>query len=222
MSDDIGLFEAIFSLRAVRDFSPDPVPDEAIARILDAAVRAPSPTNSQPWAFIVVRDATTRARIADVYRRVWTFVREPVYGDLDAIEDAGQRRMLKATDRLAAAIDEAPAFVFAMLDRSRLGVMVSQDLQTLLEPSSAYGAVYAAVQNMILAARALGIGAVTTTLTRFLDAEVRGMLGYPEHVETVSMVALGSPRPPSRFGPTTRRPVSECAYSERWGSPLDG
>jgi nitroreductase len=220
VSDDIGLFETIFSLRAVRDFAPDPIPDGALERMLDAAVRAPSPTNSQPWAFLVVRDPEMRARIADVYRRVWTMVREPVYGDLDAIEDAGQRRMLKATDRLAAAIDEAPVFVFAMLDRSRLGVMVTPDLQTLLEPSSAYGAVYAAVQNMILAARGLGIGAVTTTLTRFLDAEVRELLGYPEHVETVSMVALGVPRAPSRFGPTTRRSIQECAHSERWGRPL--
>jgi len=222
VSDDIGLFEAILSTRAIREFEPDPIPDETIARMLDAAVRAPSPTNSQPWAFIVVRDAEMRKRIADVYRRVWTMVREPVYGDLDAIEDAGQRRMLKATDRLAAALDEAPVFVFSMLDRSRLGVMVTPDLQTLLEPSSAYGAVYGAVQNLILAARALGIGAVTTTLTRFLDAEVRELLGYPEHVETVSLVALGRPRAPSRFGPTTRRPLAECAHADRWGHPLGG
>ena len=222
MSDDIGLFEAIFSLRAIRDFAPDPVSDEAIARILDAAVRAPSPQNSQPWAFIVVRDADTRRSIAEIYRRVWNLVKEPVYGDLDAIQDVAQRRLLKATDRLAAAVDQAPAFVFAMLDRSRLGVMATPDLQTLLEPSSAYGCVYAAVQNMILAARGLGIGALTTNLTRLLDAEVRAVLDSPEHVETVTMVALGIPRAPSRFGATTRRPPSECSHDERWGRAFDG
>jgi nitroreductase len=216
MGDELGVFEAIDSLRAVRHFASEPVPGEVIERILSAAIRAPSPQNSQPWAFVVVQDPDMRARIAEVYRRVWNIVKEPVYGDLDAIEDPSQRRVLKNTDRLAAAIDEAPLFIFAMLDRTQLGVMVTPDLQTLLEPSSAYGAVWAAIENMVLAARALGIGAITTNLTKLMEAEVRGMLGYPEHVETVSMLALGRPRPPAKFGPTTRRPVSEVAYYEAW------
>jgi len=220
MPDDIGVFEAIHSLRAIRQFESDPVPGDAIATILEAATRAPSPQNSQPWAFIVVTDPVTRAQIAEIYRRVWNMVKEPVYGDLNAIEDPSQRRLLLATDRLAAAVDEAPAFIFAMLDRSRLGVMVTPDLQTLLEPSSAYGAVWAAVENMLLAARALSIGAITTNLTKLMDHEVRAILGYPEHVETVSMLALGRPRPPARFGPTTRRAVAECAHGERWGQPV--
>jgi len=216
MTDELGVFEAIDSLRAVRHFHPDPVPDDVIDRILNAGIRAPSPQNSQPWAFVVVRDAAMRARIAEVYRRVWNIVKEPVYGDLDAIEDTSQRRLLKATDRLAAAIDEAPLFIFAMLDRMKLGVMVTPDLQTLLEPSSAYGAVWAAIENMVLAARALEVGVITTNLTKLMEAEVRGMLGYPEHVETVSMLALGKPRPPAKFGPTTRRPVAEVTHFETW------
>jgi len=220
VADDIGVFEAIHSLRAIREFDADPVPDDAIATILEAGTRAPSPQNSQPWAFIVVRDAETRAQIAEIYRRVWNLVKEPVYGDLNAIEDPSQKRLLLATDRLAAAIDEAPLFIFAMLDRSKLGVMVTPDLQTLLEPSSAYGAVWAAVENMLLAARALEVGAITTNLTRLMDHEVRAILGYPEHVETVSMLALGRPRPPAKFGPTTRRAVTEVAHSEQWGRPV--
>ncbi len=220
MSEDLGVFEAIDSLRAIRAFAPDPIADDVIERILGAGIRAPSPQNSQPWAFVVVRDAKMRARIAEVYRRVWNIVKEPVYGDLDAIEDTSQRRLLKATDRLAAAIDEAPLFIFAMLDRSRLGVMVTPDLQTLLEPSSAYGAVWAAIENMVLAARALDVGVITTNLTKLMEAEVRGLLNYLEHVETVSMLALGRPRPPARFGPTTRRPVAEVAHSEQWDQPL--
>jgi nitroreductase len=220
VADDIGVFEALHSLRAIRQFEPDPVPDDAIATILEAGTRAPSPQNSQPWAFIVVRDAGTRAQIAEIYRRVWNLVKEPVYGDLNAIEDPSQKRLLLATDRLAAAVDEAPVFIFAMLDRSRLGVMVTPDLQTLLEPSSAYGAVWAAVENMLLAARALSVGAITTNLTKLMDHEVRAILGYPEHVETVSMLAMGRPRPPARFGPTTRRAVSECAHAERWDQPV--
>jgi nitroreductase len=220
VSDELGVFEAIHSLRGIRHFESEAVAEEAVASILEAAIRAPSPQNSQPWAFVVVRDAETRKRIAEIYSRVWNMVKEPVYGDLDAIEDTSQRRLLKATDRLAAAIDESPLFIFAMLDRSKLGVMVTQDLQTLLEPSSAYGAVWAAIQNMLLAARAMGIGAITTNLTRLMDHEVREILGYPTHVETVSMIALGTPRAPSKFGTTTRHPVAEVAHSERWGEPF--
>ncbi|HLW16203.1 MAG TPA: nitroreductase family protein [Actinomycetota bacterium] len=220
MGDDLSVFDAVHSLRAIRAFEPDPVPEEAIASILEAGTRAPSPQNSQPWAFIVVRDPATRAQIAEIYRRVWNIVKEPVYGDINAIEDTSQRRLLQATDRLAAAVDEAPLFIFAMLDRSKLGVMVTPDLQTLLEPSSAYGAVWAAIENMLLAARALEVGAISTNLTRLMDVEVRAILDYPEHVETVSMLALGRPRAPSRFGPTTRRPVSDVAHTERWGAPF--
>ena len=73
---------------------------------------------------------------------------------------------------------------------------------------------------MLLAARALEVGAISTNLTRLMDVEVRAILGYPEHVETVSMLALGRPRAPSRFGPTTRRPVSDVAHTERWGAPF--
>ena len=220
MGDDLSVFDAVHSLRAIRAFEPDPVPEEAIASILEAGTRAPSPQNSQPWAFIVVRDPATRAQIAEIYRRVWNIVKEPVYGDINAIEDTSQRRLLQATDRLAAAVDEAPLFIFAMLDRSKLGVMVTPDLQTLLELSSAYGAVWAAIENMLLAARALEVGAISTNLTRLMDVEVRAILDYPEHVETVSMLALGRPRAPSRFGPTTRRPVSDVAHTERWGAPF--
>jgi len=220
VGDDLSVFDAVHSLRAIRAFEPDPVPEEAIASILEAGTRAPSPQNSQPWAFIVVRDPATRAQIAEIYRRVWNIVKEPVYGDINAIEDTSQRRLLQATDRLAAAVDEAPLFIFAMLDRSKLGVMVTPDLQTLLEPSSAYGAVWAAIENMLLAARALEVGAISTNLTRLMDVEVRAILDYPEHVETVSMLALGRPRAPSRFGPTTRRPVSDVAHTERWGAPF--
>ena len=214
--EDLGALEAIHSLRAIRVFAPDPIPDATIEALIDAAVRAPSPQNCQPWAFVVVRDPETRSKIAEIYRRVWNVIREPVYGDLDAIEDPAQKRLLKATDRLAQAVDEAPVFVFAMLDRRRLGNMVTPDLETLLEPSAAYGAVWAAVQNLVVAARAMGIGSITTTLTRLQEQETRVILGHPEGVETATMLALGYPRPPEKFGPTTRRTGDEVTHRDRW------
>jgi len=216
-ADEIGLFEALDTTRSFRRFTDKPVPDEAIHRILDAARKAPSPTNSQPWAFIVIRDEATRKAIADVYSRAWGFAR-PFYGDPDKAKDEDERRMLTATDRMATAADEAPVFINCCLDRSRLGAMVTPDLQTILEPSSVYGAVYASIQNLILAARGLGIGAVPTNLTRLLDHEVKPILGMPDHVETVSLVLLGFPK--GKFGPPLRRALEDSAHGELWGKPL--
>jgi nitroreductase len=218
VSGDLPLFEAIDTQRSFRRFTDAPISDDAIHRMLDAARKAPSPTNSQPWAFVVIRDVKTRRAIADVYAKAWGFAK-PFYGDPANARDDDERRMLVATDRLAEAIDKAPVFVNVCLDRSRLGAMVTPDLQTILEPSSVYGALYAAIQNLLLAARGLGIGAVPTNLTRLLDAEVKPILGLPDHVETVSLVLLGYPV--GKFGPPLRRPLSESAHAEVWGKPLD-
>jgi len=215
--DEIGLYEAIDSQRSFRRFTDAPIPDEAIERMLEAARKAPSPTNSQPWAFIVIRDPVTRRALAAIYAKAWGFAK-PFYGDPANAKDDDERRMLVATDRLSEAIDRAPAFINVCLDRSRLGAMVTPDLQTILEPSSVYGAVYAATQNLLLAARGLGIGAVPTNLTRLLDAEVKPLLNMPDHVETVSLVLLGYPV--GKFGPPLRRPLSDSAHAEVWGKPL--
>jgi len=212
-----GLFEAIDTQRSFRRFTDQPISDDAIHRLLEAARKAPSPTNSQPWAFIVIRDAKTRRALAEIYAKAWGFAK-PFYGDPEKAHDEPERRMLVATNRLADAVDEAPVFINCCLDRSRLGAMVTPDLQTILEPSSVYGAVYGAIQNLLLAARGLGIGAVPTNLTRLLDAEVKPLLGMPDHAETVSLVLLGYPR--GKFGPPLRRPLEESAHSELWGKPL--
>jgi len=217
VTEELGLFEAIDSQRSFRRFTDQPVSDEAIYRILEAARKAPSPTNCQPWAFIVVRDPATRRALAEIYAKAWGFAK-PFYGDPEKAKDDDERRMLVATDRLAVAVDEAPVFINCCLDRSRLGAMVTPDLQTILEPSSVYGAVYAAIQNLLLAARGLGIGAVPTNLTRLLDAEVKPLLGMPEHVETVSLVLIGYPK--GKFGPPLRRSLAESAHGERWGKRL--
>jgi nitroreductase len=215
---EIGLFEAIDSQRSIRRFSDAPVSDDAIRRLLEAARKAPSPTNSQPWGFIVIRDQERRRALAEIYAKAWGFAKQ-FYGDPAKARDEPERVMLEATDRLANVLDEAPVFINCCLDRSRLGPMVTPDLQTILEPSSAYGAVWAAVQNILLAARGLGLAAVPTNLTRLLDHEVRPVLGMPEFVETVILIALGHPKDPN-YGPPRRRPLEEIAHSEAWGKPL--
>ena len=216
--DGIGLFEAIDTQRSLRRFTEEPVSEEHIRRLLEAGRKAPSPTNSQPWAFIVIRDAATRRALAAIYAKAWGFAKQ-FYGDPAKAKDEPERIMLEATDRLAEGIDEAPLFINCCLDRSRLGVMVTPDLQTILEPSSAYGAVWAAVQNILLAARGLGLAALPTNLTRLLDHEVRPLLDMPEHVETVILIAVGHPAQPN-FGPPRRRPLEDVAHRERWGTPI--
>ena len=216
--EGIGLFEAIDTQRSLRRFTEEPVSEEHIRRLLEAGRKAPSPTNSQPWAFIVIQDPETRRALADIYAKAWGFAKQ-FYGDPAKAKDEPERIMLEATDRLAAGIDEAPLFINCCLDRSRLGVMVTPDLQTILEPSSAYGAVWAAVQNILLAARGLGLAALPTNLTRLLDHEVRALLGMPDHVETVILIAVGHPSQPN-FGPPRRRALEDVAHQERWGSPI--
>ena len=216
---DIGLFEAIDTQRSLRRFSNAPVSEDTIRRLLEAARKAPSPTNSQPWAFIVVRDASTRRALAEIYAKAWGFAKQ-FYGDPAKARDEPERLMLEATDRLASVLDEAPVFINCCLDRSRLGPMVTPDLQTILEPSSAYGAVWAAVQNILLAARGLNLAAVPTNLTRLLDHEVRPILGMPDHVETVILIALGHPQNPN-YGPPRRRAFGEIAHAELWGKSLE-
>lgn len=217
-ADPISLFEAIDTQRSLRRFTDEAVSDEAIERLLESGRKAPSPTNSQPWGFIVIRDAETRRALAEIYAKAWGFARQ-FYGDPAKARDEPERLMLEATDRLAGGLDEAPVYINCCLDRSQLGVMVTPDLQTILEPSSAYGAVWAAVQNILLTARGLGLAALPTNLTRLLDHEVRPLLGMPEHVETVILIAIGHPAQP-KFEPPRRRPLDEVAHQERWGTPL--
>lgn len=217
MTGEIGLFEAIDSQRSLRRFTNEPVSSGDVHRLLEAARKAPSPTNSQPWAFIVVRDDASRRQLAEIYARAWGFAKQ-FYGDPAKAKDEPERVMLEATDRLAGALDEAPLFINCCLDRSRLGPMVTPDLATILEPSSAYGAVWAAVQNILLAAHGLGLAALPTNLTRLLDHEVRPLLRMPEHIETVILIAIGHPAN-TTFGPPRRRLLDEVAHLEHWGTP---
>lgn len=193
------------------------MPADVLRRVLEAATRATSPTNAQPWKFIVVSDPERRRAFADTYRRAWEVAKQ-FYGDPGKAKDEHERLMLVRTDDLARAFERSPAMVVVCLDRSRLGPMVTPDLSQILDPPSAYGAVWAAIQNMLVAARGLGLSAVPTTVYRLFEGEVKELLALPAHVETVACVVMGYPR--GRFGPTNRLPVEEVSFAERWGQPL--
>ncbi len=192
------IFETIYSQRAMRRLKTDPVPDELIWKILDAAIRAPSGSNQQPWKFIVIRDPETKKRIGELYLEVWSSYRS---GQLQQPEpDPTTARIYSSADHLAHNIGEAPVLI----------------LVTSVSSSALGGAsIFPAVQNLMLAARALGLGTVLTTIHRGREAQVKDLLCIPEEVETAALIPLGWPK--GRFSPNVRRPVEQVSYWERWG-----
>jgi len=197
MPESIDLFEAIDTQRAIRYFNSDPVPDDLITRLLQAAIKAPSGGASQGWSFIVIRDQETRRKIGDLYRTGAKFVINP-----DAT--AQQRRVYGAAQYLEDHMEDVPVFILACI-QSNPGTTVSGS------------SIYPAVQNILLAARGLGLGSVLTTRqTRFED-EIKQMLGIPEDVVTVALLPIGFPAEGARYGPTRRKPLEEVAFEDHWG-----
>jgi nitroreductase len=204
------LFEAISTQRAMRRLKPDPVPDSIIQQVLALATCAPSGGNRQGWSFVVVRDPVTRARLGELYRESWDEVLKlPYYAGMSKEPpDSPAGRMLASARYLSEHLGEAPVLILACI---ALDVSVSPTLTT-------GASIYPAVQNLMLAARALGIGSCITTIHKYRDAQVKELLGIPEHVETAALIPLGYPR--GKFGRVIRKPVSEVAYADRWGQAL--
>ncbi len=207
------LFEAIYTLRSMRRLKPDPIPDEAIRTILDAAIRAPSGSNQQNWAFIVVRDRALKEAIAPHYRAGWQRLVESRYRpQLEAanLSDEARRtqvRLTRSAAHLAEHLEEAPVWIFPCL---RVG-----DRPPGLTSGSS---IYPAVQNLMLAARQLGIGSTLTTLHKHGNDEVNRLLGLPEGWDTAALIPLGYPL--GKWGRAERRPVEEVAFGERFGQRL--
>jgi nitroreductase len=195
---EIGLFEAIYSQRAIRSFKPDPVPDELIERVVEAATKAPSGGNSQPWAFIVVRDPVTRAELGAIARQTFDGMYQAALGRAQPGDPPPFPKLKVMVDH----IDDIPVWIAICL--------------TMPGSPGAYGSIWPAVQNLLLAARGLGLGAVLTGLLGGPGLEqTRKVLGIPDEVEPVAFVPLGFPDK-QRYGPTTRRPLSEVLHWERW------
>ncbi len=195
MPDEIGLFEAIDTQRGLRRFKPDPVPDEMISRILQAAIKAPSGGVQQGWSFIVVRDPEIRRKIGDLYRTGSRFdIREDMTGQ--------QRRVYRLAQDLEDHLDDVPVLIIACL-KGGLGSGAS---------------IYPAVQNILLAARGLGLASVLTTRQSRFEADVKQLLGIPDEVSTAALLPIGFPAEGTRYGPTRRRPLDEVAFNDRWGN----
>jgi nitroreductase len=222
---DIGLFEAMFSARAIRKLSPDPVPEELITRVLEAATQAPSGGNAQDWVFLVVRDADMRAKIAAVYRKgsdiasaVYAARGRPAY-----LSAAQYQRMMNSGAWLWDHLSEAPVILVvcakqrAQPSREALPSGIDYDAELAYADRIRGASIYPAVQNILLACRALGLGTVLTTNHIRCEAELKTLLGIPDDIASFALMPIGWPL--QNFGPLTRKPVREVAFADRWGNP---
>jgi len=203
-------FDVVTTQRAMCRLKPDAIPADVVRRIMDAAICAPSGGNRQNWSFVVVRDPAKRARLGELYREAWgELMKVPYYASASKEpESSPAGKMLASARHLGEHLGEAPVIVLACV---ALDPGVKASLTT-------GASIYPAIQNIMLAARALGIGSCITTIHRFRDAQVKELLGIPVEIETAALIPLGYPL--GKFGRPPRRPLSEVAFADRWGRAL--
>jgi nitroreductase len=208
-TDSVGLLEGLATTRAIRRYADEPVPEHVLRDILFAATRAPSGSNRQPFRFVVLtggpRAAEAKRLIAASARALWAAKREAdQYGKGSGADPGSPKsRMARAMQAYVDGFDRVPCLILPCLVRYRA-------------PSPMEGAsVYPAVQNLLLAARALGYGGVITGFHAPVERELKALLGIPDEVFVSCTVTLGKPR--GRHGPVRRRPLAELVYGDRWG-----
>jgi nitroreductase len=190
------IWEAIRTTRAMRRLDPNkPVPQEDLWKIVEAATKGPSGSNAQPVRWIVVTDPDKRAQLGAIYKKAWSII-SGAYASNMSEEEAAQNKVFSSANYLGDHMGDAPAII---IPASKGG-----------DPGSVYGA----LQNLCLAARALGLGTTLTTVHQFHEDEVRAVLGIPEDVKTWAMVPVGYPT--GKWGEAPRRPVEEVTYWDTW------
>src|SRR5215472_13966182 len=199
------LFEIIRTTRSMRRLKPDPVPNDLIRKILEAGTCAPSGGNMQRWRFLVVKDAAIKQTVGAYYKRAWDGHVAPRYRSGEPAPGMSRERFLRllaAAEHLAEHIHEAPVWIVPCLEGGT--------------PTRTSGSsIYPTVQNMLLAARALGLGATLTTLHLQYEREAEAALGLPPGVHPYALLPIGYPT--GRFGPVRRVPLADVVYEDRWG-----
>jgi nitroreductase len=201
------LEEAMRTQRAIRRLKPDPVDDALVLHLIELALRAPTGSNAQNWQFVVVKDPAVKARLGRMNRQAWR-----LYGGIGrrmAQNDPPMLRIIEAVQWQADHFEEIPVIVVACL-----ATMIP--ILPRIAVSSLYGSIFPSVQNLLLAARAAGLGACLITLPLWSTFMARRALGLPWTITPCAVVPLGWPR--GRYGPTTRKPVGEVVHLDRWGN----
>jgi len=201
------LVEAMETQRAIRRLKPDPVDDDLVLRLIGLAQKAPTGSNMQNWEFVVVRDPAVKAKLARRNRQAWS-----IYGRIGrrvAGSDPKLGRLLDAVQWQAEHFEEIPVLVVACL----------RGVRPWFPPVAAtgfYGSIFPSVQNLLLAARAVGLGAALITLPLWSQISAKRILGLPWNVTPCAVIPLGWPQ--GRYGPTTRKPVGDVVSLDRYGN----
>lgn len=211
MADEIGLFEALHTMRAMRRLKPDPVPDALIHKIIAAGLCAPSGGDAQHWRFIVVKDPEIKKQLQLRYKKALDQLlpRYRAAPPPPGKSEAQKHRMFDAVVYLTEHFHEAPVLIVCCL--------VGDMAKAIGLPKMSGASIYPAVQNMLLAARGLGLGSTLTTRHLLFEKEVNEVLGLPENAETFAILPIGYPM--GKFGPVSRQMVEAVTFRERWGSP---
>ena len=206
------VFDIIATTRAMRRLKPDPVPDELIRKILEAGVCAANGGNFQRWRFMVVKDRAVKQAVQVWYKKAFDEVVGPRYATSPpppGISAEKYARQHHAVEYLTEHFHEAPVWIVACLDEGKT------------PPGRGSGAsIYPAVQNMLLAARALGLGSTLTTRHMLHATEADAALGLPEGVRSYAILPIGWPM--GKFGPVGRTKLEDVVFSETWGAPYPG
>ncbi|MFN0093891.1 MAG: nitroreductase family protein [Dehalococcoidia bacterium] len=204
------VFEAMTNMRAMRRLKPDAVPRDVLESIVHYAIHAPSGSNAQGWHFIVVTDAAKRAQLGEIYRKAVDFylLRINTKPEPHQTEDEW-RRMVAAVRWQGDHLGACPALVFACLKGGG-----AADYSNALVAKSLTASIYPAVQNLLLACRAHGLGATLTTLHLMFEDEVKAILGMPASAGTFAMIPVGYPM--GNFGPTKRQPLEDVLSWDSW------
>ncbi|BDB45194.1 MULTISPECIES: nitroreductase family protein [Mycobacterium] len=203
------LEEAMRTQRAIRRLKSDPVDDSLILHILELAMKAPTGSNAQNWEFIVVKDRQVVARLGRLNRAAMKAFGPLYKRTLEKRMDDKMLRVEKAVRWQAEHFDDIPVVVVACLK----GIIPPVPP---IAASSAYGSIYPAVQNLLLAARAAGLGAALITMPLWSTFAAKRVLGLPWNVTPCAVIPLGWPM--GKYGPTSRRPVGEFVSLDRYGN----
>jgi nitroreductase len=202
------LFEIIGTTRSMRRLKPDPVPDELIRKILEAGAAAANGGNTQKWRFLVVKDPAIKKAVQVWYKKAFDEVVGPRYATSappPGVTAERYGRQHGAVEYLTEHFHEAPVWIVACLEDG-------------LNPTRGAGAsIYPAVQNMLLAIRALGLGSTLTTRHLLHEKEAEAALGLPRGVHSYAILPVGYPM--GKFGPVGRGKLADIVYQDKWGQP---
>ncbi len=216
---EMGIYQAMSTLRAVRRLRPDPVPDEVLRRVIQAACFAPTGGNAQPWRIVAVKDPARKRRLGELYRAEWKRYAENARRNIAALpaaELAKQERAVQAGDHLAEHFGDTPVILVFCFNPERMAITDADQRRPSVVGG---GSVYPAVENLLLACRAEGLGCVLTTLLCYPEPEVRRLLEIPDPWYTAAAIPIGYPERRGH-GPLSRRPPAKLAFLDRFGAPL--